>query len=166
MNCCMRCSFYKVTMRFNNKLKVLDSKGLYCLLSSSKNNKKKMEKMKKQVSDFIVEAKRDYYWDDLPLYNFEPKIKRDKASKIQIREAEEIAERIAGVESLQSNINYDPDMLMILPESVAIDSDDFKTPFPFTIEAPIFNTDVNHEEIVTYLLKKEDNLDADEQMVI
>lgn len=152
-------------MRYSNKLRVLDSTELYSLISSSKKNKKTMDKIRREIDSMVQETKRDYCWDDSPLYNYTHRIRRDDQSKLKIKDIEEITQRLDCIESLQSHINYEPEMLLILPETISIEQEDFKTPFPFIIESPVLNTNMNFEEIVTYLLKKEESLDNNEQMV-
>lgn len=84
----------------------------------------------------------------------------------RVKEDLSCLEEIKELESPFEDHEYYPEMLIPLPEEINIEPDDLTTPFPFIVESPTLNTEIELAEVSKHLFSKIDKLSKEEEKLL
>lgn len=137
--------------RSNNKLKVLDSNNLEALLVRARKSSKTMAKVVKELTQIIETGADVSYNITIPLYFLEEKLSQSEYSlrKYNIEDLNKIESLFDKLDIL---IDYNPQEMIPLPDIVALNATDFLIPYPFIVEAPTLNVNIDFADTLNKII--------------
>jgi len=148
----MKCWCSKVFKKYDKKLRVINSNDLEALLSKARKSPKAMSKVTREITQDIESEDSKSSNPVLSLYYLESNL---KSSEYNLREYNiddfcEVEKLFVDIEPM---IVYESEDILPLPSTITLDTDCFLTPFPFIVEAPTLNPNLDYSNMFNRVIQ-------------
>lgn len=144
---------------------MIDSNDLETLLMKAKKSPKTMSKMAREIGQAIEACDSSYSKPTIPLYYLEESLSANEFSfrNYSIQDLNEIESLF---NDTNSYIEFAPEEIVPLPDILPISDYSLLTPFPFMVESPVLNADIDYESIFNKIISNTSQLNDGAHKVI